>query len=214
MICGKCLLDGHTNCLQDRTPDVLAAGGICQPFTKARTKTGTGKSGAPAEHPGYHITLEVLPLLVDHRKPKIFLLEEVLEFGQKDKTTGIAPSDKLTQTLLASGHFTGTETVRELDVSSWNESSRGRMYMAYFSAEIGGQEAATKWRARCMRTHQSLAGRLPEPLLGGTLTHEEIETVRLMSLKQQAAFQTLHILISIFVLKFSLASSAQKLVDS
>ena len=188
----KCLLDGHTSCCQDCIPDVLAAGGICQPFTKARMKTGTGKSGAPAEHPGYYITLEALPLLLDHRKPKIFILEEVLEFGQKDHT-GTSASDELTHTLLAAGHFTASETVAELDVSCWNESSRPRMHMGFFCAEIGGQEAATKWRARCVQTHQHLQGRLPEPLSGVTLAHEELETVRLMSVQQQATFQILHV---------------------
>ena len=182
---GACMLPQHANCtkqLNELQPDIMSVGGICQPFSRARFKTGsTAKTGSSDVHPGYETTLEMVPLLLDMRKPRIFILEEVNDFDSRRKGVSETACDTFVKSVMSSGWFTGMAKL-SMDVSVFNQSSRSRLYLAFFCSELGGQQGADMWRQRCVHALYSIERGGQEPLIGGTLSAGEIKSVQLQAL--------------------------------
>ena len=193
------MLPLHANCtsqLNELQPDIMSIGGICQPFSRARTKTGgTARTGSSDVHPGYDTTLELVPLLLDMRKPRIFILEEINEFDHCKKGCPESACDVFVKNVMASGWFTGMAKI-SMDVAVFNQSSRSRLYLAFFSHELGGQQNADMWRARCLCALCSKERQGQEPLMGGTLSAGEIQSVQLEALcSNSRAVALIHFLI-------------------
>ena len=182
---GACMMPLHANCsaqLREVQPDLMSIGGICQPFSRARAKKGgTPKTSGCDAHPGYETTLELVPLLLDMRKPRVFILEEINEFDFVKKGCIESACVSFIKTVMAGGWFTGVAQL-SMDVGVFNQSSRSRLYLGFFSPEVGGQQGADRWQRRCLEAYNSFKVQEREPLMGGTLTLGEIQSVQLQAL--------------------------------
>ena len=121
-MCKKC----SNTCTLDESesPDLCTAGLPCQPFSSMRWKTGPGQNekGVKA-HTLWKVFMEFIAYLTE-RRPKGFVVEEVMKLLDRDRTSGKRYLDMLMEKASDLGY--GCSAIK-LSASCWLASPRDRL---------------------------------------------------------------------------------------
>jgi site-specific DNA-cytosine methylase len=84
---GACVLCQKEHAVDPTPIDIMLGGFCCQPFSKARARTGKSakQSKCASDHPLFTTIWEVQAYL-QKKKPLFFVVEELREFNACDKT--------------------------------------------------------------------------------------------------------------------------------
>ena len=161
--------------------DILCVSPPCQPFSKARFKSGsTERTGSITSHPMYAVPGDITMRLIEARNPKIILIEEVTAWNHRPADGGVSPMKRFVAWLREKYPHIGIEVLR-LDCVPFMAGSRPRLYMGCFKLEVGGHAAAREWvmNAEQILQHRREQGE-PTPLTGptGILTDEVLEKAK------------------------------------
>eukprot|EP00974_Lingulodinium_polyedra_P037952 3638592-Lingulodinium_polyedra.AAC.1 len=127
-------------------PDLMRLGPPCQPFSRCRTKSGSGQEGPPRDHAHFETCFVIAKNILMTRRPRGFILEEVLGFADKDKDSG-KPFVLVFQEEVASlGYTTRCVTI---DVALRGQVGRPRLFVFGLTSELGGAQAAD-WLAEAL----------------------------------------------------------------
>jgi site-specific DNA-cytosine methylase len=87
---GECKLHKKVCCINPEVADIATGGLPCQPFTKARLKTGmSARSAGASLHPDYHTVMGGFREYLIQRKPRSFFVENVSDMETTiDSKTG------------------------------------------------------------------------------------------------------------------------------
>ncbi len=105
-------------------PDLVTAGLPCQPVTKMRWKKGPGQNQRSAKQHKLWVVIEIFFEYLAERKPKGFMVEEVLQILSKDEETGVKFLDIIMTKAASLGY--GCCAV-QLRASVWIELPRDRL---------------------------------------------------------------------------------------
>ncbi len=107
-------------------PDMFIAGPPCQPFSEFRPRSGeTARTGKPEQHPAFDVTMKELPSLMESRRPKLAIIEQVIGL---DASYRLGSPDSF-MTELVDKLATIFDAVRVLELNSdvWITMSRPRL---------------------------------------------------------------------------------------
>ena len=144
---GKCFTCKSPLCTHGRNlrPDVSSGGFPCQPFSTARTRSGsTSKTGPTSEHEFFNMVMSEFGQYLDVRKPRSFYIEEVKGFLTPLKALGgRSPCDVFVADCMKRGY--GCQVLK-LDHRAFIKASRDRVVVVGCGAEDGGMEGALDCR--------------------------------------------------------------------
>lgn len=121
-----------------KQPDLLRLGPPCQPYTTSRCKSGVGDMGTPREHSQWGTCFDITLQYLNERKPRGFILEEVLGFGHQDKETQQPYVVLFQREVKELGYVS---RVVELNGFEWSDVQRPRFYVFGVLEELGGAKA-------------------------------------------------------------------------
>ena len=97
----------------------------------------TRTSSTSAGHPDYYMTFEMMEIIIVARRPRVFLLEQVLGFLLTDPGEVQSHLDKFCTMLRK--YYSGVRAV-QLDAALWvDELSRGRCFVIGIEEDMGGE---------------------------------------------------------------------------
>ena len=105
--------------------DCLTGDLPCQPFTKQRNRNGsTCKTSSVADHPSTQLVFSDFKRILECRRPKGFIIEEVPVFLEPNKMTGLSWCEQFVAVCSEKGY--GVRVVR-LSAGIWSEMPRERL---------------------------------------------------------------------------------------
>ena len=149
---GKCATCRKCCTIGVMSSDILVAGLCCHAFSMLRHRKGNTASSQCAEsHPGYVIVFKVFFEMLDTRKPKSFLVEEVVGFTHRIPGTSTTYLEAFTEMASERGYHVRS---MRMDARLWSEWPRPRVYIFGILNSLGGN-AAADWVATCIQEHCS-----------------------------------------------------------
>jgi hypothetical protein len=142
---GNCVIHGQSCSMPSHEVDMAVFGPPCQPFSNQRQKSGSSsRTGGVERHPSFYITMVRVVDYIRKHRPKVFIMEEVDAFGDLNDEGRVPLNDFV----LSISRFFAAVRVVNLDLASWVQVSRPRIYLVGFTDAVGGVAAADRWITR------------------------------------------------------------------
>ena len=123
-----------------QTPDIVSGGFPCKPWTLLRQNSGgTARTGAPHEHPCFRALTEHWPAYLREKQPAGCFVEEVETLLRLDPQTGQPYLNAIVAAISQEGY---SVSVVKLDLATWINVPRVRLFLLGFRASCGGGVAA------------------------------------------------------------------------
>jgi site-specific DNA-cytosine methylase len=126
-------------------PDFVRMGMPCQAYSRARSRKqlGSNRQGDPRDHVLWSTCFETTLKYLEVRRPRGFLVEEVLGFGDTDSVTGERYIVMFQEAAADLGYATRSFVLK---AGIWSEVQRDRYYIFGVGEELGHAKAAD-WMA-------------------------------------------------------------------